>query len=300
MRCFRNIFLTINAPPTAVVSLLSPVLPHKLPPRHPNTHLLSFSPSELTARVRSIRPRARASPQDKPNPKVPRDPSPSSATDDDEASDAPRRHICNLCNKRFNRPSSLRIHLNTHTGATPFRCPWPHCGREFNVNSNMRRHYRNHTHGLGPELPTDSIRRKSTDTGIPPPSLLLPSSYPYFQNVTGRSGSSSLSNVDMSESSTLASPISADESDEETLDGNDIPSNRSPYTIGAYVPGSRRGQDPWQLKPVWHFAAQTSQPVHIPFASPVFPPHPPPPLYDERHQYPSINTTYSYVRGRAS
>ncbi|PBK59266.1 hypothetical protein ARMSODRAFT_899505, partial [Armillaria solidipes] len=48
------------------------------------------------------------------------------------------------CNKSFNRPSNLRIHVNTHTGATPFRCPFPGCGRKFNVNSNMRRHYRNH------------------------------------------------------------------------------------------------------------------------------------------------------------
>ncbi|KAK0447027.1 uncharacterized protein EV420DRAFT_1243439, partial [Desarmillaria tabescens] len=56
-----------------------------------------------------------------------------------------RKHVCTVCNRRFNRPSSLRIHANTHTGATPFQCPFPGCGRQFNVNSNMRRHYRNHT-----------------------------------------------------------------------------------------------------------------------------------------------------------
>ncbi|KAF7314166.1 hypothetical protein HMN09_00575900 [Mycena chlorophos] len=55
-----------------------------------------------------------------------------------------RKHVCPVCQKRFNRPSSLRIHVNTHTGATPFRCPYPGCGRSFNVNSNMRRHLRNH------------------------------------------------------------------------------------------------------------------------------------------------------------
>ena len=69
-----------------------------------------------------------------------------------------RKHICPTCFRRFNRPSSLRIHLNTHTGATckyplwvsflaillihvwfslAFECPWPNCGREFNVNSNI-------------------------------------------------------------------------------------------------------------------------------------------------------------------
>ncbi|KAJ7483948.1 hypothetical protein B0H11DRAFT_2192938 [Mycena galericulata] len=55
-----------------------------------------------------------------------------------------KKHVCSTCGKRFNRPSSLRIHVNTHTGATPFRCPHPSCGRAFNVNSNMRRHFRNH------------------------------------------------------------------------------------------------------------------------------------------------------------
>lgn len=78
-----------------------------------------------------------------------------------------KKHQCPQCPKRFNRPSSLRIHVNTHTGArrmynfvsslvawnlnpdaclsSAFRCPYPNCGREFNVNSNMRRHYRNHS-----------------------------------------------------------------------------------------------------------------------------------------------------------
>ncbi|KAF8872527.1 hypothetical protein CPB85DRAFT_1422667 [Mucidula mucida] len=72
-----------------------------------------------------------------------------------------RKHICNLCHRGFNRPSSLRIHMNTHTGATPFVCPFPGCGRAFNVNSNMRRHYRHH--------PT-SMSQHTVQAESPPPS----------------------------------------------------------------------------------------------------------------------------------
>ncbi|KAK7443769.1 hypothetical protein VKT23_015553 [Stygiomarasmius scandens] len=75
-----------------------------------------------------------------------------------------KRHTCTRCNKRFNRPSSLRIHMNTHTGATPFRCPYPNCGREFNVNSNMRRHYRNHNTPSSSHLLESSV---SSVTKVP-------------------------------------------------------------------------------------------------------------------------------------
>ncbi|KAK0229673.1 hypothetical protein EDD85DRAFT_134089 [Armillaria nabsnona] len=58
------------------------------------------------------------------------------------------KHICTICHKRFRRPSSLVIHNNTHTGATPYQCTVPGCGQEFNVKSNMLRHYRNHTNSV--------------------------------------------------------------------------------------------------------------------------------------------------------
>ncbi|TBU22664.1 hypothetical protein BD311DRAFT_705134 [Dichomitus squalens] len=68
--------------------------------------------------------------------------------------DDDRRHGCGICHRRFNRPSSLMIHMNSHTGAQPFECPFPGCTRRFSVNSNMRRHYRNHRDGaaIPPQL----------------------------------------------------------------------------------------------------------------------------------------------------
>jgi uncharacterized Zn-finger protein len=46
------------------------------------------------------------------------------AEDDDDDGASPsagylsKKHVCAQCKKRFNRPSSLRIHTNTHSGAT--------------------------------------------------------------------------------------------------------------------------------------------------------------------------------------
>ncbi|KAI8598996.1 hypothetical protein EDD21DRAFT_292387, partial [Dissophora ornata] len=54
------------------------------------------------------------------------------------------RYHCQFCNKRFSRPSSLRIHTYSHTGERPFKCSEEGCGRQFSVQSNMRRHLRVH------------------------------------------------------------------------------------------------------------------------------------------------------------
>ncbi|KAH7909039.1 hypothetical protein BJ138DRAFT_1156216 [Hygrophoropsis aurantiaca] len=54
------------------------------------------------------------------------------------------KYECDYCGKGFSRPSSLKIHLNSHTGEKPFLCTFEGCGRSFSVLSNMRRHARVH------------------------------------------------------------------------------------------------------------------------------------------------------------
>ncbi|WRT69302.1 uncharacterized protein IL334_006286 [Kwoniella shivajii] len=62
-----------------------------------------------------------------------------------------RKHICPVCDKRFNRPSSLNTHMSVHTGAKPYICTRPDCQRRFSVSSNLRRHERTHDSRAGKE-----------------------------------------------------------------------------------------------------------------------------------------------------
>lgn len=64
-----------------------------------------------------------------------------------QSSVSQRRHVCSICQKTFNRPSSLQTHLSVHTGSRPYECLHPTCTKVFSVASNMRRHFRkHHTH----------------------------------------------------------------------------------------------------------------------------------------------------------
>lgn len=57
-----------------------------------------------------------------------------------QGDDPKKRYSCEVCDKRFQRPSSLRNHMTSHTGERPHECPFPGCHKRFSTKSNMKRH----------------------------------------------------------------------------------------------------------------------------------------------------------------
>ncbi|GHJ89071.1 hypothetical protein NliqN6_5473 [Naganishia liquefaciens] len=64
------------------------------------------------------------------------------------------RYTCEHCGKSFSRPSSLKIHIYSHTGEKPYKCTWPDCTRSFSVQSNLKRHAKVHLENSGQQPPT--------------------------------------------------------------------------------------------------------------------------------------------------
>ncbi|KAG7439694.1 uncharacterized protein BT62DRAFT_912768 [Guyanagaster necrorhizus] len=95
-------------------------------------------------------------------------PIPQQPSSEDDNSEESKKHICATCKKRFSRPSSLIVHINTHTGAMPYRCSLPGCGKEFNVKSNMVRHYRSH---MNPGIGRSATSRHNLPTKNPYPQI---------------------------------------------------------------------------------------------------------------------------------
>ncbi|KAG8216939.1 hypothetical protein J3R82DRAFT_7216 [Butyriboletus roseoflavus] len=59
-----------------------------------------------------------------------------------------KMHQCEQCKKMFPRPSGLATHMNSHSGAKPYKCNVANCDKSFAVRSNAKRHLR--THGINP------------------------------------------------------------------------------------------------------------------------------------------------------
>ncbi|KAF8137609.1 hypothetical protein EV363DRAFT_1157424 [Boletus edulis] len=83
--------------------------------------------------------------------------SPTNARVGDQKATSPKQpkrsklHQCEQCKKMFPRPSGLATHMNSHSGAKPYKCIVPNCDKSFAVRSNAKRHLR--THGINPSSP---------------------------------------------------------------------------------------------------------------------------------------------------
>lgn len=53
------------------------------------------------------------------------------------------RLMCTFCQKAFNTPSNLAIHMRTHTGDKPYICEV--CQKSFSQSCNLVNHMRVHT-----------------------------------------------------------------------------------------------------------------------------------------------------------
>ncbi|KAI0760416.1 hypothetical protein C8Q74DRAFT_1207897 [Fomes fomentarius] len=76
-------------------------------------------------------------------------------------------HQCSICLKLFPRPSGLATHMNSHSGAKPFKCPIPTCTKSFAVRSNAKRHLR--THGIFPSSEHGSTSPSQFTVGFDTP-----------------------------------------------------------------------------------------------------------------------------------
>lgn len=54
-------------------------------------------------------------------------------------------HLCIYCGKVYSRKYGLKIHIRTHTGFKPLKCPY--CARPFGDPSNLNKHVRLHVQG---------------------------------------------------------------------------------------------------------------------------------------------------------
>ena len=55
-----------------------------------------------------------------------------------------KKYMCETCEKRFGRISTLKAHIRTHTGERNFKCKIEGCNKYFAEKGNMEIHYKRH------------------------------------------------------------------------------------------------------------------------------------------------------------
>ncbi|KAI9510645.1 hypothetical protein F5148DRAFT_976509 [Russula earlei] len=151
-----------------------------------------------------------------------------------------RIHACSMCEKAFDRPSTLKKHMLVHTGEKSHVCEI--CGRRFSVASNLNRHVRRCV-----LRPVNTMHNAATSSGQP----TLADTSSAGSSVTVRSGSEGCSTGTLSE--TTLSPRSSAPSPKRTstsdLNGEadaSRPAKKRPRrapTPTPWVPVSLRGFD---------------------------------------------------------
>jgi len=169
--------------------------PHQVLPQNPSSanprYSQGISPSTDTEYVEALEPALVARYNDVSS--APTHPPSLTHGVQHEGRNSSASYDCSYCGKMFNRPSSLKIHSNSHTGEKPFACPVQDCGRSFSVLSNMRRHARVHGSYAEVSLPDSASDHYPSPLSSTSSNLGLSSPIQSHRRYSSTSGSSSTS-----------------------------------------------------------------------------------------------------------